>query len=183
MGIIVRDIRQSGDSRHLFSTRLGQSLRKYLYTMLGNLSEAEIADVLRGNMLCRIACIGDNEIYIVPVTYIYENSTIICHAFEGKKLSLMRKHPRVGIEVEAISDHQNWKCVTGQGLFEEITDDQYIAMVKKRLSESALSRKASLTSLPPSESPLEKHPLKGASVFYKIHLSKLTGRFEKSLNR
>ena len=149
--------------------------------MLGILSELDIKEVLQNNRLGRIGCTDDDEILIIPVTYFFEGNAVVCHSFEGKKLALMRRYPDVCFEVEEITDHQNWKCILAQGIFEELTNKDEIGVARNQLSEMALKKKSSLTALPPSESFERYPPPQGESIFYKIHLKKLTGRFEKRI--
>ena len=149
--------------------------------MLGTLNESEIEAILEGNYLGRIACREGNEIYIVPITYFYEHKTVICHSYEGRKLEMMRNTPEVGFEVEEIKDHRHWKCVNARGLFEEITDPEKLREAKAMLSDSALNRKASLTALPPAEMPPRSAQPHGPSIFYRIRLFNLSGRFENAL--
>lgn len=151
--------------------------------MLGTLNDIEIKAVLQHNMLGRIGCRNGNEIYIVPVTYIYLEDAVVFHSFEGKKLEMMRKNPDVCFEVESIVDHQNWKCVIAQGRFEELTDQAIIARVKERLGEINLRKKASLTALPPADHAESLQRSSEVSVYYRIHLHDMSGRYEQSIGR
>ena len=150
--------------------------------MLGILSEPDINEVLRNNHLGRIGCTDDDEILIIPITYFLDKKAVVCNSFEGKKLAMMRRYPDVCFEVEEIIDHQNWRCVLAQGIFEELTDLNEIKAAQDHLSEMALKKKSSLTALPPNEA-TDRYPApQGQSIFYKIHLTKLSGRFEKRLS-
>lgn len=151
--------------------------------MLGILDDIEIKAVLQHNTLGRIGCRNDNEIYIVPVTYIYMEETVVFHSFEGKKLDMMRKNPHVCFEVECITDHQNWKCVVAQGRFEELTDQVLISQVRERLGEVNLKKKASLTALPPADHAASLQRSSEVSVYYRIHLQDMSGRYEQSIDR
>jgi len=149
--------------------------------MLGILSDDEIENTIKNNLIGRIGCRDGDEIYIVPVTYLYAEQAVVCHSFEGKKLRMMRNNPTVCFEVEDISDFQNWKCIIAKGRFEELTDTTSIAFAKEKLTEVALKKKTSLTSLSPAEYPFSKEQmLQGISVFYKIHLGRISGRFEST---
>lgn len=150
--------------------------------MLGILSQSEIEKVLSNNLIGRIGCIDDQGIFIVPVTYVYRNGIVTCHSFEGRKLAAMRTNPDICFEIEAITDFKNWKCIIAQGRFEELVDVESIALARKELTEIALSKKASISALPPSENPATRiQGYQGASIFYRIHLVKITGRFEQSV--
>lgn len=149
--------------------------------MLGTLNQEEIKAVLEQQMLGRIACRDGNELYIVPVNYVFVKDAVICHSFEGKKLEFMRRNPEVCFEVEDMTDHRNWSCVVAQGFFEELTDHKLIESVRPRLQELSLKRKASLTAAPPAEQPSLDYKPHGTSVYYRIRFTRLSGRFERVL--
>lgn len=92
--------------------------------MLGTLSPEQIEDVLKNTVIGRIGCYADGETYIVPISFVYDGTAIICHAYEGKKMAMMRKNPRVCFQVDEMSDMANWRSVMLQGRFEELTDKE-----------------------------------------------------------
>jgi uncharacterized protein len=92
--------------------------------MMGNLKAEEIEDVLRSEMIGRIACVTDGWPYIVPVTYVYDGGEyVFSHSAEGEKVAAMRKNPQVCFEVEQIKSVSNWRTVIMRGLFEELPRD------------------------------------------------------------
>jgi len=54
--------------------------------MLGELTNDEIEEVLKRNVLGRIGCCNDNKIYVVPVNYVYDGQHILAHSKEGLKI-------------------------------------------------------------------------------------------------
>jgi nitroimidazol reductase NimA-like FMN-containing flavoprotein (pyridoxamine 5'-phosphate oxidase superfamily) len=75
--------------------------------MYGELSTDEIDEILRSEILARIACVANGWPYIVPVTYVYDGASVYIHSAEGLKLRAMREEPRVCIEVEQIRSTTN----------------------------------------------------------------------------
>jgi hypothetical protein len=60
-----------------------------------------IEAVLQSADVCRIACAGNNEPYIVPVCFGYERGSLWFHsAHTGRKIDILRKNPRCCFEVE-----------------------------------------------------------------------------------
>ena len=150
--------------------------------MLGILTENEIELILKDSMIGRIGCRDGDEIYIVPVTFIYVNDAAICHSFEGKKLTMMRKNPTVCFEVEQIADFRNWKCIIAKGRFEELNDTADIDMARQQLTEISLKHKTSFTPYSPAEvSASDNQAPQGISIFFKIHLGRISGRFEQAV--
>jgi nitroimidazol reductase NimA-like FMN-containing flavoprotein (pyridoxamine 5'-phosphate oxidase superfamily) len=93
--------------------------------MMGSLSADEIEDVLRSEVIGRIACVApDGWPYIVPVTYVYDGGEyVFAHSAEGEKVDGMRRNPRVCFEVEQIRSMTNWRTVVARGRFEELQRD------------------------------------------------------------
>ena len=62
---------------------------------------SEIDDVIRQATVCRLAMADEEGPYIVPLSFGYDGDTLYFHsAREGKKLSILRKHPKVCFEFD-----------------------------------------------------------------------------------
>lgn len=62
---------------------------------------AEIDRVIRQATVCRLAMADEEGPYIVPLSFGYDGETLYFHsAREGKKLSILRKHPKVCFEFD-----------------------------------------------------------------------------------
>lgn len=149
--------------------------------MLGQLTENEIVDVLEKGTVGRIGCTDGNRIYIVPVTYIFRGDHVLCHSNEGMKIHMMRSNPNVCFEVDDIRDNAHWKSIIAWGIYQEITAENELAEARKQLTDRALKHKTSITALPPEaspEQPIAHGSAHGESVYYKIKLEEVTGRFE-----
>ena len=148
--------------------------------MLGELNTDQINSILFSQVVGRLACTGNNQPYIVPVTYIYDGKNIYGQTNEGMKLEILRKNPKVCFEVDRMTDMRNWKSVIVFGEFEEldITDAED---ARKRLFNRVYPLMTSSTIHPfghevtgnVDDSTRVKH------VMYRINIQKTTGRFEK----
>ncbi|MDX1762330.1 MAG: pyridoxamine 5'-phosphate oxidase family protein, partial [Christiangramia sp.] len=90
--------------------------------MLGELKNNQIEYLLYCHVVGRIGCYSDNEVYVVPITYAYEDGYIYGHTREGKKIDMMRKNPNVCFEVDVVDNMSNWRSVISWGKFEELKD-------------------------------------------------------------
>ena len=64
-----------------------------------------IEEVLAQSTICRIAMIDKGEPYLLPFNYGYKDKCIYIHsASRGKKIDVLRAHPRVCFEVEQKAD-------------------------------------------------------------------------------
>ena len=141
--------------------------------MLGELTGQQIENLLRTEVIARIGCLSDRGVYVVPVTYVYDNTYVWGHAMDGTKLAAMRAHPQVCVEVEHVDDLSNWRSVIAWGTFEECHGadwDAGLALLVERIMP--------LLTLPAHQSPPDLSALQRGSV-YRIRLDTKTGRFEK----
>lgn len=152
--------------------------------MLGTLSQQQIDELLTRNVIGRIGCRDGDRIYVVPVSYVYNEKYIIAHSREGLKIEMMRKNPNVCFEVDEIQDLSNWKSVIGWGTYEEITDERerYYAMkfLVSRLMHLKVSETAGLPHMALEGAGGDPMPAEVRPVVYRIRLGPLTGRFESA---
>ncbi|HME82238.1 MAG TPA: pyridoxamine 5'-phosphate oxidase family protein [Candidatus Eremiobacteraceae bacterium] len=150
-------------------------------TMLGQLSEDEIEDVLEREFLGRIGCHADDRTYVVPVTYVYENGAVYGQSAEGLKLRMMRANPHVCFEVDRMDDLASWRSVIAWGRFEELRGahaDHGLALLMARLLPVVVTNETSH----PAKSLTHQYRAKEeglAAVVYRIVLTEKTGRFER----
>lgn len=151
--------------------------------MLGVLNEKEIEDVLVRNVTGRIGCTDGQRIYVVPVSYAYNNKYVIAHSKEGMKIDMMRKYSQVCFEVDEMQDLANWRSVIGWGQYEELVDEKerYYAMkfLISRLLHLQVSETARLPHLHEGDGGDHHEPPVHRPVVYRIRLDERTGRFEK----
>lgn len=148
--------------------------------MLGQLSEAQINNVLASQVIGRLACTNGMEPYIVPVTYTYDGKYIYGQTNEGAKLKMLRKNPNVCFEVDMMTDMRNWQSVIVYGRFEELKDkkekearDILFGRVFSLQTSSTIHAYGHEETGKVDDSTRVKH------VMYRIKIKKKTGRFEK----
>lgn len=60
-----------------------------------------IKEILEKSEICRLGMVDNDEAYIVPVNYGYEDGVIYIHsAPEGRKIELIKRNNRVSFEIE-----------------------------------------------------------------------------------
>ncbi|SFM71001.1 hypothetical protein SAMN05428949_0516 [Chitinophaga sp. YR627] len=151
--------------------------------MLGILSHKEMQDLLLNNVTGRIGCRDGDRVYIVPVSYAYNDKYIIAHSSEGLKIRMMRKKPEVCFEVDEIQDLGNWKSVICFGRYEEIHNEKekYYAtkFLVSRLVHLRVSETAHLSHVSEEGEEESLLPPHIRPVVYRIRLQHMTGRYEK----
>ena len=142
------------------------------------LNQIEIEQVLNKNSIGRLGYTNGQDIYIVPMNYRYKSNSVICYSLEGQKIQMMRQNPSVCFEVEEITDTYNWKCVVINGLFEEITEEKELALLRPDYTEYILRKKVSLND---NSALVENDFPEIKQIFYRIHFNKLTVRSQNGL--
>jgi uncharacterized protein len=84
------------------------------------LSEAQIEELLRSEVVGRIGCWAEGKVYVVPIVYVYDGQAIYAHTGEGLKLRMLRANPQVCFEVDHVESLTNWQSVIAWGWFEEL---------------------------------------------------------------
>lgn len=149
--------------------------------MLGDLSKHEIDALLHAQLVGRIGCHANSEIFVVPITYVYKDGYIYGHSHEGKKIHMMRKNSRVCFEVDEMENLTHWKSVIVWGEFEEIESEEGKMNVFKILSDRLNDIEASETMRPSYRMPNpHPHNAEVKAIAFRIKVSEKTGRFEQN---
>jgi len=91
--------------------------------MWGDLDKSQIDELLKSELIGRLGCFDGNKVYVVPITYAYDNGYIYGHTKDGLKIHMMRNNPNVCFEIDWMKDMSNWKSVIVYGTFEELKGD------------------------------------------------------------
>jgi uncharacterized protein len=70
----------------------------------------------------RLACACDNQPYIVPFYFVYREPYLYGFTTVGQKLDWMRSNPHVCVEVDDVSNPEQWKSVLVFGQYEEVQE-------------------------------------------------------------
>lgn len=152
--------------------------------MFGKLNSNEIEDLLKQQLIGRIGCHADGFTYVVPVSYVYDGECVYVYTYDGLKMNIMRKNPKVCFEADDTTNLSDWKSVVAWGEFEELVNEKDKDYALEKLNERILpvinSETMRISSLWPfSEESAERKP----GIFFRIRLTEKTGRFERSAER
>jgi len=149
--------------------------------MLGILNKNQIEELLHGQLVGRLGCCAANKVYIMPISYAYDEGYIYAISREGLKVDVMRKNSSVCFQVDRLVNMSNWQSVIGWGEFEELTESQERNHALEILSKRILPASPSeMTMLSPSW-PFQLDGFENIpGVVYRIFLKEKTGRFEQS---
>lgn len=144
-----------------------------------NLKADEAEQLLKSEYYGHLACYSDGEIYLVPITYVYENGEIISYTHEGKKINMMRAGATVCVQVEQVAKPDSWMSVICWGDFEEITDhdarQKAALQIAGRFSKIRDQKNAVYFPLLNDIAAIENNEV-DLPVLFRITVKKMTGR-------
>jgi nitroimidazol reductase NimA-like FMN-containing flavoprotein (pyridoxamine 5'-phosphate oxidase superfamily) len=148
--------------------------------MIGFMNREQIDYLLHSELVAHLGCAVDNKVYVVPITYVYEDNCIYGHTTAGMKVDMMRTNPNVCFEVDHVDNLANWQSVIAYGTFEEL---------EGREAEEALQKLVNrVHPFASSDTSVPRHGLdRPHSLFsphievvvYKIKIAEATGKYEK----
>ena len=152
-----------------------------IFNMFGQLNDQEIETLFHQQLIGRIGCHADGITYVVPVSYAYDGKHVYVHSYEGMKLEMMRKNPKLCFEVDDTHDLANWQSAIAWGDFEEVKDGESrrygIAKLYERVLPFISSSRMHMT----PQWPFPTQDVENISgIIFRIELKNKTGRFERS---
>lgn len=149
--------------------------------MVGELNQQQINTFLSSQVIGRIGCCRDDQVYVVPITYAHDGDYLYLHTNDGLKIQMMRENPDVCFEVDQVNNMTNWQSVIVWGIFEELEGKE-----AERALRFLTNRVAPLVT---SETFRPTYSLQGTQyregskmklVVFRIKIQRASGRFEKS---
>lgn len=109
---------------------------------LPRMEKTEMEQLLREQLLCRIAFKGDEHPYVAPFQYVYMNGTLYFHFTDyGKKMKLLERDKRVCVEIEKYHpDMREFNFIVFRGSLEIVTDAQERSNAINRIAEEGKRR-------------------------------------------
>ena len=136
--------------------------------MTRTLSEAEARNLIAGGKIGRLGCVDNGEPYVVPINYVFEDGSIYSHSLPGRKIEVLRAHPRACLQVDEIENDFEWLSVIAYGNFEEIR----VPSDRKSILGKLFARFPQLT---PVESVMAQDAGAPESVVFRIRVDRITG--------
>ena len=140
------------------------------------LTKTETLQLLNHSTLGHLGCVLNDEPYVVPINYIFEDGSIYSHSLPGMKIDAMRAKSRVCLQVEQVESEFDWQSVMVFGDFEEIRASSEREKVLRKL----LARFPFLT---PVESTMAYDANAPESVVYRIVIDRISGVAEEQFGK
>jgi hypothetical protein len=138
------------------------------------LKDKDCRRLLQTARLGRIACALDGQPYVVPFSFAFDDGEHL-YGFStvGQKIDWMRRNPKVCVEVEDISDKQNWTTIVIFGRYEEIPDEP--GREDERAKARELLAKSPTWWQPAYFVGSERADVEEVPVFFRIKIEKMSG--------
>ena len=132
------------------------------------LSESEARDLIADGRIGRLGCVDNGEPYVVPINYVFEDGSIYSHSLPGRKIDVLRAHPRACLQVDEIENNFEWRSVIAYGNFEEIR----VPSDRRSILSKLLGRFPLLT---PVESVMAQDASAPDSIVFRIRIDRISG--------
>lgn len=139
-----------------------------------SLSSAECVQILNKGRFAHLGCQAKGEIYIVPITYAFDDGYIYSHSKPGKKINIMKENPNICIQVEEVQDFFHWKSVLAWGKFEELKDHES-AMGMRLLIQKVVAKEERRHT---SDLEMDFSAQLERAIIYRMKIDRCTGRSE-----
>src|ERR1700674_1399373 len=90
--------------------------------LIQELTRQASLDLLARLHLGRLACAQENQPYIVPIYFAYNDGCLYSFSTVGQKIEWMRANPLVCVEADEVVSPQQWVSVVVFGRYEELPD-------------------------------------------------------------
>jgi len=88
-----------------------------------------------------LACSFEDQPYVVPIHYAYEQPHLFFYTTSGKKTDVISANPKVCLQIEEVTDNSTWKSVIVFGNAEKIVDK----VAREKAIECIAAKNPSLT--------------------------------------
>ena len=106
---------------------------------VNEMAAEECKTVLESASLGRLGCSYENQPYVVPIHFAYEDAYLYVFSTLGQKVKWMRANPKVCVQTDQIENQGEWISVIVYGEYEELPEPQYAA--ERKHASSLLARR------------------------------------------
>jgi nitroimidazol reductase NimA-like FMN-containing flavoprotein (pyridoxamine 5'-phosphate oxidase superfamily) len=162
------------DCRFLDRSSSCHSEERISRMFIHELTYRECSNILRHSSVGRLACARDNQPYVVPIHFDFNDTYVYGFTTLGQKIEWMRSNPLVCLEVDEEISAQQWTSIVIFGRYEELTDTpEHLAA---RTHAYTFLQKRAMWWEPAYISPAHRdQPHSLTPIFYRIHIDKMTG--------
>jgi hypothetical protein len=138
------------------------------------MTEADCRGALQCASFGRLGCARDNQPYVVPIYFTYDDDHLYGFTTVGQKIEWMRSNPHVCLEIDERVSHDQWMSVIVFGDYEELPDTAECGYARVRAHE-LLQKRAMWWEPAYIATAHRDKPHSFTSIFYRIRIDRMTG--------
>jgi uncharacterized protein len=101
--------------------------QKGIIMEINEMTGEECSAFLERASLGRLGCSYENQPYVVPIHFAYDDTYLCAFSTFGQKVQWMRANPKVCVQTDEIQNQGEWVSVIVYGEYEELPEPQYAA--------------------------------------------------------
>lgn len=106
---------------------------------INEMTPKECRDFLSRASVGRLGCALENQPYVVPIHFAWEDPYVYVFSTFGQKVKWMRVNPKVCVQVDEAQSESAWTSVVVTGLYEELEEPQHTS--ERRHATSLLAKR------------------------------------------
>lgn len=123
--------------------------------------------------MARLGCSLNDQPYIIPVGFAYEDDFIYVFATLGKKIEWMRTNPKVCVQVDESKGQSDWVSVIANGEYQELPEPKFAA--ERAHARSLLQKRHHWWLNALAERRIQMRDQDIEPVFFRIQIQSLSG--------
>ena len=139
------------------------------------MSETECRTALERAGFGRLGCARDDQPYVVPIYYVYDDDHLYGFTTLGQKVEWMRSNPQACLEIDDRTSPDQWMSVIVFGRYEELPDTPDNEGIRSRAQELLQRRvmwwEPAYVGIGQRDTAHSVTP-----VCYRIHIDRITGK-------
>ena len=141
--------------------------------LIHELTAKECREELGRAHLGRLACCRENQPYVVPMYFVFDDEDIYSFSMFGQKIAWMRENPRVCLEVEKVVSAVEWTTVVVFGRYDELRESDEPG--GRKHAHELLQRRAMWWEPGAAAMAKPRHEVDSPPVFFRIRIDRTTG--------
>jgi uncharacterized protein len=137
------------------------------------LTGEECIAFLQRASLGRLGCSYENQPYVVPIHFAYDDTYLYAFSTFGRKVKWMRANPKVCVQTDEIQNQREWTSVIVYGGYQELPEPQYTTERKHAVSLLAKRYRWWLNALGERQMRMRENLIE--PLFFRIRIQSVSG--------
>ena len=138
------------------------------------MTDLECRHALERATIGKLACVRDNQPYVVPIHFAFDGTYVYGFTTLGQKVEWMRANPLVCFEIDEVVSAQQWISIVVFGRYEELPDEPKYKAARTR-AHAFLQKRVTWWEPACILQELRDQPHSLTPIVYRIRIDKMTG--------